>query len=499
VVEIALQSLIELFSPLRLGFLFTGTLIGLFLGAIPGLGGIVGLAILLPFTFDLDPMTAMALLLGMLAPITTGDTITAILLGVPGTVGSQATILDGHPMARKGEAGRAFGAAFFCSMLGGLFGAFLLAVAIPVIQPIALAFGSPELFMLGLVGISVLAVVSQGALLKGLIAGVLGLLISMIGADPNPLGGVQRWTFGQLYLWDGVPIVPLTLGLFAIPEIMELLARGTTIADVPVQAMKGKWDGIKDVLQNWFLMLRCSAIGTWIGIIPGLGADVVDWLAYGHATQTSKDNVNFGQGDVRGVIAPESANNAKLGGSLIPTIAFGVPGSISMALLLGAFMIQGLVPGPDMLTQHLNIVYTIVWSVALANVIGSGICLMLANQIARVATIPIHILAPIILVASFLGAFQASNRFEDIVLFLVFGALGWFMQQHGWPRPPLVLGAVLGSTIEKYLIISYTAFGYAWLLRPWVILLFVVMVASVIYGSFGRGKSSAGHELEGKV
>jgi len=340
----------NLMEPARLLFLFFGVLMGLALGAIPGLGGLVGLAILLPFTFDMDAYKAFALMIGLISVTSTSDTIPAVLFGVPGTSASQATVLDGHPMAKKGEAGRAFGAAYMASLIGGLFGAIVLAVSIPILRPVVLAFGSPEFFMMGLLGISMVAVLSGNAPVKGLIVGALGLCIGMIGMDPQT--GVLRWVFGELYLWDGVPLVPVALGIFAIPEIVDLAIKGTRIADVPAENMKGVLVGIKDAFRHWFLVLRCGLVGVWVGFTPGLGSSVVDWFAYGHAVQTEKGaRETFGTGDVRGVIAPESANNAKEGGALIPTIAFGVPGSASMALLLGAMTIQGLTPGSAMLTK----------------------------------------------------------------------------------------------------------------------------------------------------
>ena len=383
------------------------------------------------------------------------------------SVGSQATILDGHPMARRGEAGRAFGAAYTASLIGGLFGAVILALSIPVLRPLVLLFGSPEFFMLGMLGIAMVAVLSGGAPIKGLVAAAIGLGVGMVGADPQV--GFPRWSGTQLYLWGGVPLVPVTLGLFAIPEVIDLAIRGTRIADVP-GTIRGVTAGIRDTLRNWFLVLRCSTLGVWIGFIPGLGASVVDWFAYGHAVQSEKGaRQSFGSGDVRGVIAPESANNAKEGGTLIPTIAFGVPGSAPMALLLAAFIIHGLQPGPDMLTRHLDVTYAIVWSLALANIIGAVICLFASGQLARLAYVRYSVLLPIILAIAYVGAFQGTQSWGDLYTLLVFGALGWIMKQLGWPRPPLILGFVLGDIFERYLFISVERYGIEWLFRPVVV------------------------------
>ena len=451
--------------PRSLAFLSLGVVMGLSLGAIPGLGGLVGLAILLPFTLDLDPLNAFAVMIGLISVTSTSDTIPSVLFGVPGTAASQATILDGHPMAKRGEAGRAFGAAYMASMMGGLFGAAILAVSIPVLRPIVLAFSAPEFFMMGMLGISMVAVLSGGAPLKGLVVGALGLMVGMVGMDYQV--GEMRWTFGQLYLWEGVPLVPVALGIFAIPEMVDLVIRGTRIADVPKDALRGVTVGIRDAFRHWFLVLRSSAVGVWVGATPGLGGAVVDWFAYGHAVQTERGaRDSFGTGDVRGVIAPESANNAKEGGALIPTLAFGVPGSASMAILLGVFLIQGISPGPDMLTKHLDITYTMVWSIAIANIFGTGLCLLLTNSLARLANVRVQLLAPLVIVVVFLAAFQAKRHYGDLLLLLSFGLLGWLMKRFGWPRPPLILGLVLSSVLENYFFISASHFGVSWLLAP---------------------------------
>lgn len=467
--------------PNTLFFLFMGVLAGLALGAIPGLGGVVGMAMLLPFTFDMQPHAALAMLVGLTAVTTTSDTIPSVLFAVPGTTGSQATILDGHPMARNGEAGRAFGAAYMASLLGGVFGAIILALSIPLLRPVVLLLGSPEFFMLGMLGLAMVAVLSGGAPLKGIVAAAIGLGVGMIGADPQI--GYMRWAGNYLYLWSGLPLVAITLGLFAIPEVIDLSIRGTRISDVPVGATRGVLAGIRDTFRHWSLVLRCGTLGVWVGCIPGIGASVVDWFAYGYALQTQKGaRESFGKGDVRGVIAPESANNAKEGGSMIPTIAFGVPGSAPMALLLAAFMIHGMRPGPDMLTTDLDITYTMIWSLALANVFGTVTCLAFTRQLAKVAMIRIHLLTPLVISFVFLAAFQATRNVGDLITLVVFGVVGWFMKRFGWPRPPLILGVVLSGVIETYLFISLRRYGIDWMTRPFVLTIAALIVASVYFG-----------------
>jgi TctA family transporter len=477
----ASKAFITLMEPHRLMFLMLGCMMGLVLGIVPGIGGLAGTAMLLPFTFGMDPYSAFALLLGLGATTATGDPIPAVLFGVPGGAASAATVLDGFPMAKKGEAGRALSAAYMSSMMGGIFGAALLAISIPILRPVMLYLGSPELLAFSVLGISMVAVLSGSAPLRGVAAGCLGIMIAMIGSDPQT--GTLRWTMDSLYLWDGLPLTPVLLGLFALPELCDLLIARTTISKEIDKGniYKGQWQGVKDCFENWWLIVRCSWIGGGIGSIPGISASVVDWLAYGHALKTEKGAAQtFGKGDVRGVIASESSNNAKEGGALVPTVAFGVPGSATMAILLGAFLIHGLVPGPDMLHKNLDITYAMVWSVALANILGAGACYAFSPQFARLATLRYTLILPAVLSIVYIGAFEASRSWGDMFALLIFGVVGWLMKQFKWPRPPLVLGLVLGDSIERYMFISIERYGFSWLWRPVVLVLLVMAVIGVV-------------------
>jgi TctA family transporter len=436
---------------------------------------------LLPFTFNMDPYTAFALLLGLGSTTATGDPIPAILFGVPGGAASAATVLDGYPMAKNGEAGRALSAAYMSSLMGGVFGAFLMFISIPVLRPIMLFLGSPELLAFSVLGISMVAILSGNAPLRGMTAGCLGIMIAMIGTDPQ--SGTLRWTFDSLYLWDGLPLTPLLLGVFALPELCDLLISRTAIAaDTSIgNIYKGQWQGAMDCFRHWWLIVRCSWIGGGIGSIPGISASVVDWLAYGHALKTEKGaNKTFGKGDVRGVIASESANNAKEGGALLPTVAFGVPGSATMAILLGAFLIHGLVPGPDMLTKNLDITYAMVWSIALANILGAGMCYAFSPQFAKLSVVRFSLILPAVLGIVYIGAFEATRQWGDLYSLLAFGLLGWIMKQFKWPRPPLILGVVLGDTIERYLFISVERYGVSWFARPVVAILFLIAIIGLV-------------------
>jgi TctA family transporter len=480
-------------DPGRLMYLAAGCLMGLVLGIVPGIGGLAGTAMLLPFTFNMDPYSAFALLLGLGSTTATGDPIPAVLFGVPGGAASAATVLDGFPMAKKGEAGRALSACYMSSMMGGIFGACLLAISIPILRPVMLFLGSPELLAFAVLGISMVALLSGNAPLRGLAAGCLGIMIAMIGTDPQ--SGTLRWTFNSLYLWDGLPLTPLLLGIFALPELCDLLitrqaiAAGFEKADI----YKGQWQGVKDCLQHWWLIVRCSWIGGGIGSIPGISASVVDWLAYGHALKTEKGAaLTFGKGDVRGVIASESSNNAKEGGALVPTVAFGVPGSATMAILLGAFLIHGLVPGPDMLHKNLDITYSMVWSVALANILGAGMAYAFSPQFAKLATLRFSLILPAVMGIIYIGAFEATRQWGDLFALLFFGLVGWCMKQFKWPRPPLILGAVLGDTIERYLFISVERYGISWFARPVVAILFIMAAIGLLRPLIQDIKSQGG-------
>jgi TctA family transporter len=458
--------------------MLVGIMVGFAVGILPGLGGLATLAIMLPFVFDMKPVEAFAFLLGMLSVTgTTGD-ITSILFGIPGESTSAATIVDGHPMAKKGEAGRALGAALMSSLVGALLGAFLLAVSIPVVKPLVLTIQSPEFFALGLLGITFVASLSGSSKIKGALSGGMGLMLSMVGLDPQL--SIPRYTLGQIGLWDGLSIVPVTVGLFAIPEVVDLWVKGTSIAEKRVGRLGGVWQGIKDTCIHWRITIRCSLIGTLIGIIPGLGAGIAQWMAYAHAVQSSADKSGFGKGDVRGVIGPGAANNSGVGGSLIPTIAFGVPGSVSMAILLGAFLIHGLIPGPSMLTTNLDLTFSFVWILVVSNIIAVAACFVFLGPLTKLTYIRGGLLIPGVLLLVFLSGYATSNTLLDMFITLLFGFVGLAMVYLDWPRPPLMLGLVLGPLIEKNLFISHTRYGFAFLARPVVIVIVIIGIAAIL-------------------
>ena len=486
----------EVFTVTRLTLLLAGVTLGMFIGVIPGLSGRVGLALLLPFIVHLEPASAMVLMVGVHAITNTSDTIPAVLFGIPGTSGATATILDGYPMAKKGEAERAFGAAFLASAIGGVIGALTLLVAIPILRPLILTFGNAELFMTVVLAIVMVALLTtRGAPLKGLIVGALGLMIAMIGEARHT--GEQRWTFDSLYLWEGLPLIPIALGIFAIPEFIDMTLSGTKIATAPSQeGVSSKWTGVKDVFENWWLVLRSSLLGTWIGILPGLGSPPAIWLAYSHAVQTSKDRTNFGKGDVRGVIAPEAANNSSDAGAFVLTLSFGIPGSATMALILAALLILGLSPGPKMLTDHLDLTLVIVWSLILANLIATALCFAFASQLARITSFPVHFLFPVLTVVIFVAAYQNTAHWGDLLALLVFALLGIAMKRLEWPRPALIVGVVLERLGETYFFLTQQLYGYSWMMRPIVIVIFLLIAATIAH-SFLRDRRSRRVESTG--
>lgn len=454
--------------------------IGLVLGILPGVGGKVGLAILIPFCFGMKPEVAFAFLLGMHAVIHTGSPIPAILFNIPDGPAA-ATCLDGFPMAQKGEAGRAMGAALAASGVGGVVGAVCMALTIPVVKPFVLAFGPPEFFMMTIVGLTFISVMSGDSLLKGLMAGGMGLILSFVGQDPQT--GVVRFTFHQIYLLDGINIVTVVIGIFAIAEIIDMGIKGGSIAHTRPEDVRGSgvWQGIKDTFIHWTLTLRCSVIGSIIGMIPGLGGEAASWICYGHAVQTAKDPTRYGKGAVEGVLAPEAANNSKEGGGLIPTVCFGVPSSGAMAILLGGFIIIGLVPGQAMLTKHLDVVFSMVWILAFANVIAVLMSLLLVGPLARITFIRVSAIIPFVMAFALLGSYMATNSFPSLLVTFVFGLIGYGMKVFHFPRGPMTLGIVLGKLSENYLHMALNLYGLYFLLRPLTLLLIGVIVATVVY------------------
>ena len=486
--EAALLALAQLTSLQTMMALVAGVVTGLIVGILPGLGGTAGLALLLPLVFGMDPNAALAMMIGLVAVTTTSDTFPSVLMGIPGTSGSQATVLDGFPMTKRGEGTRALSIAFVSSLFGGIFGAFVLSFAVFFAKPIILQIGFGEQFMLVILALSMVGILTGANLWKGLGACSLGLLLGSLGAAP--MSGVERATFGSTYLLDPLPLVVVGLAMFATPEIINLLRRQSSISETGRLEPVGWMQGLKDWANNWWLSLRCSMIGSIIGALPGLGGSVVDWIAYGHAVQTTKNRQSYGTGDPRGVVAPESANNAKEGGALVPTLLLGIPGSGSMAILLGGLVLVGIEPGKDMIDNNMDKVYLMIWSIAAANIVGASICFFLAPQIARITTIKYTLIAPFMIGIIFFAAFQATRSWGDLIALLLLSVLAIYMKRFGWSRPALLIGFVLSERVESSVYQTVALYGASFLERPIVQVLLGLTVASIALAIFFKQSSS---------
>ena len=443
--------------------------LGLVFGTMPGIGGLVALAIVLPMIYGMEPAVGLAFLLSCHAMIATSGAVPAILLGIPPSVGASATVIDGYTLARRGRAGYAMGAALGSSALGGLIGAVVLIVLLPIIQPVVMSFGSPETFFLALLGLSYLALMGGSSPIKGLAAAGLGLFMGTFGY--HSLSGIPRFWMDFDYLLDGFRIIPLALGLFAIPEIVELMSGRSIAAKNPdgsniTMTFKQVWLGVMANFVRLPVLIRSSLMGTFIGMVPGVGSETAPFITYGTAKQTSKRKHLFGKGSIEGVIGPEGANNAKEGGSLVPTLAFGVPGSSAMVLLLGGFLMLGLQPGPEFLKNHMDMAYGLAFVLIAANFVGAMVLILLAKHLAKITLIPGHVLMPILVSLVVLGAYASESHFEDVLFVFIFGVLGVIMKRYGYARPALLLGFVLAPLLENYLVISLSTYGPTFFMRP---------------------------------
>jgi putative tricarboxylic transport membrane protein len=474
--EAIATGLLALLTPQAVLFMLIGCVYGLIIGILPGLGGIVAMTLLLPFTFGYELAATLALMLGAHIGTIWGSSVTSILFNVPGAAKSLPLIFDGYPMTQRGEAERALGASAMAALLGGVIGAIFLALCIPIVRPLILALGPAEYLMMALWGMTLIATFSEGSLLKGLIAACAGVLIAFIGMDP--VTATPRFTFGSIFLLDGVSFAIAMIGIFAVSEMMKLYLKGGSMVNRQAGAgVSTVLDGIKDAFRHWGLVIRSSFLGLWIGVLPGIGASTGGIAAYAQAMQTSRHPETFGTGNVEGVIAPDASIGANEGGGLLPTLAFGIPGGETMALLLIAFVNMGIAPGPQMLNENLDIVFTLVWIVVIASVVTSGIGLLISPWLARMPSLKGNLVIPIILCVCFLGAFATRGRLADVVVAVIFGALGYFMDKYRYSRANLVIGMVLATMIERSLHVSLTLYGGDFLLeRPIALTMFLLIV-----------------------
>jgi putative tricarboxylic transport membrane protein len=421
---------------------------GLVFGAIPGLGGTTALALLMPLTYGLDSIAAMALAGGVMGAVPMGGSISAILLNTPGSAPNAATCLDGYPLAQQGKAGLAIGAAASANALGGLIGTVSLLLVLPISKALVLAFGPPEFFLLAILGFCMVATSSRGKMLRGLIASGFGLMIAFVGFDQ--VTGASRFTFGIQYLWDGVHLVPALIGLFAGSEMIKLWIKGGALAGdssgVKITRMGG---GLIETFRHLPTVIRGSLIGTVVGALPGVGGVVASFLSYTVTQQVSKDPDSFGKGNIQGVIAPEAAINAKDCSALVPTIAFGIPGGAEMAVFLGILILHGMQPGPLMLINNEREIYSLVWSLTAACILAGGLGLLCVRPLAMVTLVPGRVLAPLVMTIALVGSWAIDQSIGNAVVTAVFAVIGYGMARLGFPRLPIVISLVLGAGIER--------------------------------------------------
>ena len=425
-----------------------GTLAAMVVALLPGLSGAALMALAIPLTFGWDPLHVLLLYGALVGGATFMGSVTAILLNIPGTAPNAATLIDGYPMARKGMARTALAASATASALGSTFGVAVLIAVLPLIARIIPRIGPAEYLLLATWGLLAIGTLIRGSVSKGLAAAGLGLMLSFIGFDMR--GADVRFTFGTLYLQDGLSVVPVFLGLFAIAETIDLIAsrRVTVSGHTHVEELGGSTrEGILAVFRNWGLFLKSSVIGTVVGMIPGLGGTVAAFVAYGEAARTDRAGT-MGTGDIRGVIAPESANDAKDGGSLLPTLALGIPASTGTAVLLGVMAIHGIRPGQELLSEGLPLAFVLIWALFVSNWMTSIVGLAIVRPLSRLTIVRTRRLIPPIAVLALLGALAYRGRVADVWVAMLFGALGYVMKKYDWSRVAFVMALVLGPLFE---------------------------------------------------
>jgi putative tricarboxylic transport membrane protein len=474
--EAFLGGMALLLDPKILLVVFAGTLIGIIVGALPGISGSTTTALLLPFTITMGPVPAIAFLGSIYCAANFGGSITAILVNSPGDPSASATAFDGYPMAKRGEAGRALGMSAVASAIGGIFSVVVLIIAAPLLARVAYSFGPPEYFALAVFGLSMVAMTGGDSMLKNLIAGAFGVWLATIGQDLTT--GVERYTFGIHSFTDGIEFIPVLIGLFALTELLEQAAQLKTRMEVAkLGAVKlPSWDDVRKCSKAIWLS---SAIGTFIGILPALGATTAAMIAYAETRRWSKNKEQFGKGAIEGVAGPEAANNAAVGGAMVPTLALGIPGSTTTAIILAGLIVQGVRPGPHLFTEQPLLLYAVFSSMLLANLLYLVLGLIFAKAFARISLIPAPYLWPAVFVLSVIGAYAPNQSMAEVWVAIAFGFIGFFMRRYGFSPAPLVIGLVLGRMAEETLKQSLLIFDLSWggfLGRPIALSLFGLTV-----------------------
>ncbi len=447
-ISLLLEAIVVVFTPANLFFVIGGMMIGVLFGALPGISASMGIVLMLPFTYYMGIIPSCILLVALYVGASYGGSITAIMFNTPGTPEACATTFDGYPMAQQGKAGRALGLAMSGSAIGSIFSVFAMLFLAPTLSTVALKIQSAEYFALTILGIACIASVGSKSLVKALITGLLGILIALIGMDP--MTGVSRMTFGSLSLLGGVEFIPVMIGAFAMAEILkQIIDRHEAQSFDADTKLKLESLSLKEFFVYKVTILKSAIIGTLIGILPGTGGSIAAIVSYGEAVRSSKDKSRFGQGAEEGVIAPETANNAAAGGAMVPTLVLGIPGSPTTAIILAAFVLQGLQPGPQLMKEQPLILYAIFLSMFIASVVVFFAARVAVKGFAAVLKLPYSILAPIIVMFSVIGAYAVSNDMGEVWMMLGFGLFGYFMKKYDFSPATLILGLVLGRMMEE--------------------------------------------------
>ena len=466
-------------DPVVIALIIGGTLVGVLVGALPGLSSSMAVALLLPFSLYLDPIQSIAFLASIYCAGTFGGSITAILINAPGAPPAAATAFDGYPLAQRGEAGRALGIATIASVTGGIISVLVLLVGAPLLARVAFSFGPPEYFALAIFGLSMLASISGDAPLKNLIGGCLGLFIATVGVDLTT--GIERFTFGVPELYDGIHFIPVLIGLFAVTELLtQAQGLGQKLLVVRMTALK--LPSLRDVRRVFATILRSSGIGTFIGVLPAEGSTMAAIIGYNEAKRWSRHPEEFGRGSIEGVAGPEAANNAATGGAMVPTLALGIPGSATAAVILGGLQVQGLRPGPFLFEDQPSLLYGIFFSMLLANVLFLFIGLAGAKVFARISLVPRTLLWPSVFVLCVVGAYGLEQSMLDVWVMIVAGLIGFVLRRYGFSAAPIIMGVVLGGLVETSLAQSMIIFDQAWtgfLTRPIAVTFFVLALAGL--------------------
>jgi len=439
--------------------MFAGVVIGMFIGILPGLGATMAISLMIPVTFGMQPVPAIVLLASLYTTVTYGGSFTAILLNTPGSSSNAATALDGYELTKKGKGLQAIGVASVSSLFGGVFGGIMLLLIAPQLARIALKFSGPEYFLIAILGLTLIGSLAGDDPLRGLISGTIGLVIGLVGLESST--AYARFTFGNIHLYDGIHLVPTLLGLFTISQMLIQMERLGDKGKIDVGQVENKdlelnghFFPTKEEMKVYFpIMCKASVLGLLIGILPGAGGDIGSWVGYNEAKRSSKgkDKELFGHGSLNGICGSESANNAVCGGAYIPLLTLGIPGSGAAAVLLGGLTIHGITPGYSLFSKQADIVYPIIWGYILSNIVMIFIGILIAKKVAKIASIPMNIIIPIVIVLAFIGSYANAQSMLDVLLTIFFGLLGYFMKKAKFPTAPTVLAMILGPMAEENL------------------------------------------------